>query len=82
MVAACRWGCLVRQTHVKKHVWTCSNLRLYEPQTKWIVPSQVAKEAVRVRSKDLEQRINKNFCVKIAKSASETLAILRVAYGE
>jgi len=31
--------------------------------------------------KNLEQRINK-FCVRIGKSASETLAVLTVAYGE
>ena len=31
---------------------------------------------------NLEQRINITFCVKIGKSASETLAILTVAYGE
>jgi len=32
--------------------------------------------------KNLEQRINTKFCVKFGKSASETLAILTVAYGE
>jgi hypothetical protein len=32
--------------------------------------------------KNLEQRINIKFCVKIGKSASENLAILTVAYGE
>jgi len=32
--------------------------------------------------KYLEQRINIKFCVKIGKSASETLALLTVAYGE
>jgi len=32
--------------------------------------------------KNLEQRINNKFCVKIGKSASETLALLTVAYGE
>jgi len=32
--------------------------------------------------KVLEQRINIRFCVKIGKSASETLALLTVAYGE
>jgi len=32
--------------------------------------------------KSLEQRINITFCVKISKSASETLALLTVAYGE
>jgi alpha-D-ribose 1-methylphosphonate 5-triphosphate synthase subunit PhnL len=32
--------------------------------------------------KNLEQRINIKFCVKIGKSDSETLALLRVVYGE
>jgi len=32
--------------------------------------------------KNLEQRINIKFCVKIGKSDSEMLAILTVAYGE
>jgi len=32
--------------------------------------------------KNLEQPINTKFCVKIGKSASETLALLTVAYGE
>jgi len=32
--------------------------------------------------KNLEQRINFKFCVKIVKSANEMLALLTVAYGE
>jgi hypothetical protein len=32
--------------------------------------------------KNLEQRINIKFCVKIGKSAVETLALFIVAYGE
>ena len=32
--------------------------------------------------KNTEQRINIKFCVKIGKSASEKLPLLRVAYGE
>jgi len=32
--------------------------------------------------KNLEKRIKTKFCVKIGKSASETLALLTVAYGE
>ena len=32
--------------------------------------------------KNLEQRINIKFCVKIGRSTSETLALLTVAYGE
>jgi len=32
--------------------------------------------------KNIEQRINIKFCVKIGKSASKTLAVLTVAYGE
>jgi hypothetical protein len=35
-----------------------------------------------VRNNNLEQRINIKFCVKIGKSARETLALLTVAYGE
>jgi hypothetical protein len=31
---------------------------------------------------NLEQRMNKRFCVKFGKSVSETLAILTVAYDE
>jgi transposase len=36
----------------------------------------------KMNDKNLEQWINIKFCVKIGKSASETLALLRVAYGE
>ena len=32
--------------------------------------------------KNLEQWINIQFCVKIGRSATETLALLTVAYGE
>jgi hypothetical protein len=32
--------------------------------------------------KNLEQRINIKFCVKIGKSANGTLALLTVPYGE
>jgi len=32
--------------------------------------------------KNLDQRMNIKFCVKIGKGTSETLAILTVAYGE
>jgi hypothetical protein len=32
--------------------------------------------------KNLEKRINIKFCVKIGKSASETLALLTMSYGE
>ena len=38
--------------------------------------------AGKVSDKNLEQRINIEFCVKIGNSASETLALLTVAYGE
>jgi hypothetical protein len=41
-------ACQVRQTRVPKHVWTYSNLRLHEPQTKWVVRSQAADEVVRI----------------------------------
>jgi hypothetical protein len=36
----------------------------------------------KISDKNLEQWINVKFCVKIGKSASETLASLTVAYGE
>jgi hypothetical protein len=36
----------------------------------------------KMSDKNLEQRINIKFCVMIVKSASETLALLLVAYGE
>ena len=36
----------------------------------------------KMRDKNPEQRINNKFCMKIGKSASETLALLVVAYGE
>jgi len=36
----------------------------------------------KVSDKNLEQRINIKFCVKIGKSASEMLAVLTVALGE
>ena len=35
-----------------------------------------------MNDKNLEQQINIKFCVKIGKSASETLAPLTAAYGE
>jgi hypothetical protein len=36
----------------------------------------------KMSDENLEQRINIKFCVKIGKSASETLALLTVAYDE
>jgi len=36
----------------------------------------------KMSDKNVEQQINIKFCVKIVKSASETLALLTVAYGE
>ena len=35
-----------------------------------------------MNEKNLERRINNKFCVKTGKSASETLALSTVAYGE
>jgi hypothetical protein len=37
---------------------------------------------VTVSDKNLEQQINIQLCAKIGKSASETLALLTLAYGE
>ena len=42
-------GCWVRQTRVLRYIWTCSNLRLHEPHTKWVVRSRAAEEVERVR---------------------------------
>jgi hypothetical protein len=36
----------------------------------------------KMSDKNLQQRINIKFCVKTGKRASETLALLTVAYGE
>jgi hypothetical protein len=36
----------------------------------------------KMSDKNLEQRINIKFCVKFDKSASETLVLLTIAYGE
>jgi hypothetical protein len=36
----------------------------------------------KMNDKNLEQWINIKFCVKICKSASDTLVLLTVAYGE
>jgi len=36
----------------------------------------------KMSDKNLEQRINIKFCVKIGKSDIETLALLTLAYGE
>jgi hypothetical protein len=36
----------------------------------------------KMSDKNLEQQINIKFCVKIGKRASQTLALLTVAYGE
>jgi len=36
----------------------------------------------KMSDKNLEQRINIKFCVKVRKSANETLALLTVIYGE
>jgi hypothetical protein len=52
---------------------------------KSFVPKQQRKQhvsAVYCCDKNLEQRINIKFCVKIGKSASETLALITLAYGE
>jgi hypothetical protein len=53
------------------------------------IPKQQRKHHVTVyivcgktSDKNLEQRINIKYFVKIGKSASETLALLTVAYGE
>ena len=82
-------GCWVRQTGVLKHFWTCSNLHLHEPQTSHSFLSSRRSSTCpwytdggKMSDKNPEQQINIKFCVKIGKSASETLALLTLANGE
>jgi hypothetical protein len=69
------------------HVPTCVYMshRPNEP----LVPSNSGSSACpwytvdeKMSDKNLEQRINIKFCVKIGKNASETSGLLTVAYGE
>jgi hypothetical protein len=56
----------------------------YRPNESF-VPKQQRKQYVSVVyccDKNLEQRINIEFCVKIGNSASETSALLTLAYGQ
>jgi hypothetical protein len=56
----------------------------YRPNEQF-VPKQQRKQyvsAVYCCDKNLEQRISITFCVKIGNSASETLGLLTLAYGE
>ena len=91
MAAVCHWGIesgkLVYPSmfgHVPNYI--C----MHQPQTKQVVRSQAAEEVVRVHvitwQKNEWQESgaadNIKFCVKIGKSASETLALLTVAYDE
>jgi hypothetical protein len=84
--AVCR--CWIRQNHVPKHFWTCSNLYLHEMQIRSFVPKQQKHSTCpwhhvgwKKRAKNLERRINIKFCVKIGKSGSETLSKLSVLNG-
>ena len=45
-------------------------------------PSQVAIFAVRRMAVQFEQRVNIKFCVKLGKTATETLQLLHDAYGD
>jgi hypothetical protein len=47
----------------------------------WFVTKQQRKQYVS-NDKNMEQWIHITFCVNIGKSASETLALLTLAYGE
>jgi len=49
-------GCWIKQPRVLKHVWTCSNLRLHEPRTKWVLLSRAAEEVARIRSTRLVEK--------------------------
>jgi hypothetical protein len=58
-------------------------------QDELFVPEQQRKQYVSVvyvsgkmSNKNMEQRINIQFCIKICKSASETLLLLTLAYSE
>jgi hypothetical protein len=66
----------VRQTHVPKNSWACSNLHLHELQTKWVVRFQAPGEEVDVRgillaekwlTTNLRQQVNFKFGVKFGK---------------
>jgi hypothetical protein len=58
--------------HVPRLVWTSSNSRLRELQTQAAEEQSVSAVYC---DKNLEQRVNIQFCVTIGKSNSETLAI-------
>jgi hypothetical protein len=90
MAAASRWvvesGKLMYPSTFG-HVPTCVYMS-HKPNESF-VPKQQRKQYMSVvycwwknSNKNLEQQINIKFCVKIGKSASETLALLTVAYGE
>jgi hypothetical protein len=74
MAAACRWGVESGKLMYPSTSCVYMSHRRNEP----FVPQQQRNTS----DKNLEQRINIKFCVNIGKSASETLALLTVAYGE
>ena len=49
---------------------------------KTLCPLPVAIFAVRRMDVQFEQRVNIKFCVKLGKTATETLQLLRDAYGD
>jgi hypothetical protein len=62
------------------HVLTCDYMSHKSNES--FVPKQLVYCWRKVSDKNLEQRINIKFCVKIGKSASEALALLTVTYDE
>jgi hypothetical protein len=92
MATACRWGV---ESGKLMYPSTCGHVPIcvymsHRPNESF-VPKQQRKQHVSVvhccvggnmSGETLEQRINIKFCVKTGKSASETLALLTVTYGE
>ena len=88
IVAACRWvesGKIVYSSTFG-HVPPCVYMS-HRPNESFVPEQQrkyvsVVYGGEKMSDKNLEQRINIKFYVKIGNSASETLALLTVAYGE
>jgi hypothetical protein len=90
MAAACPWG--VESSKLMYpitfgHVPTC--VCMSHRSIESFVPKQQRKYKCpryavggKMSEKNLGQRINIKFCVKIGKRGSETLALLTVTYGE
>jgi hypothetical protein len=90
IVAAFRWGVQSGKlvySSMFGHAQTCVYMshrpnESFVPSSRGSITCPWYTVGGKISDKILEQRINIKFCVKIRKSASETLAILTVAYGE